>query len=317
MLDHEILAGVALLDESPEIHGDLFVAAHDECRCHVGPLGDAAREEERVEQRHIALETVDAGFGDLAQQVDTALEDLLGIGADGDLRDDDRVLGLELEVLAEIAVLDEAAEVHRDLLAGADDIGGRQVGALGGAAGERERLEQRRTCLDRIDSGLGDLADEIDAEAPDLLDHHRDVRVLDRRAQALFQGFGQLRHGHPLDVNFTGEGIRDLAIRAYDDVLLELFVVPHDDMQDVVDPDGVVRLCGGGGGRGLCRRRCRDGCFHRYGGWRRCGAGRLGERSRGSHQPEADDGDGRQNDTEEIRCHLGLCPLLLCFWIPT
>src|SRR5262249_5319894 len=214
--------------------------AHDESRGEIGAVDDTAREEKGVDQWHIALERVDARLCDLAQQVDATLENLLRVASDRDFRHDDRVLGLELDVLAQIAVLDEAAEIYRDLLVGTDDVRGRQVRPLDRAARQGDRLEQRGAGLERIDSRPRHLTHKIDAEAPNLFDDDRDVWVPDRRAQPLFQERFNSGHGQAPDIELSNQWERNLAVGPDYDVLLELLVLPDDDVQKVIDADRVI-----------------------------------------------------------------------------
>src|SRR5262245_42504126 len=238
--DHHVLGGIALLDEAPEVDGNLLVFAHDEGRGEIGAVDDSASEEEGMDQRHIALERIDTGLCDLAQQVDATLENLLRVGADRDFRHDDRVLGLELDVLAEIAVLDEAAEIHRDLLVGTDDVRGRQVRPLDRAAGQGDRLEQRCAGLERIDSRLRHLAHDVDAEASNLLDDDRDGWIPDRRGQPFLQERFNSGHGQAADIDLADQWEGNLAVGPDYDVLLELLVLPDDDVQKIVDANRVI-----------------------------------------------------------------------------
>ena len=147
-------------------------------------------------------------------------------------------------------MLNELSQIDGQGLVSSNDICGGEVSVLTRAAGECQGLQQRCPCLDWIYPRLHDLADEVDAVALDLLNHHRDVRVLHRRAEALGQLLGELRYGQVLRLDLSGERIRDLAVWTDDDRLFEFLVVPHDDVQDVIRADPVFILGRAGGDTG-------------------------------------------------------------------
>ena len=122
-----------------------------------------------------------------------------------------------------------------------------QIGVLARPASKRQRLQEGRAGLDRVHAWFRDATDKVDAIAPDLLDHHRDIRVLHGGAEALRDDLGELRDRQVLRLDLTGQRERDLSIGPDDDGLLEIFVVPDDDVQHVVGTNLVVVLRRAGG----------------------------------------------------------------------
>ena len=178
-----------------------------------------------MEDRHLLTDRVDTGLLHFAEDIDPSLQNLLRVGAGNDLRHDERVVSLERQVLREVGLLNEPSQVHRDALAGPDDVRRRQVRSLGEPAGESEGLQHGHARLERVDPGLDDSTDDEDAEAADLLYQDGDVRVLDGLAELFHDGIGELRGRETGGPHLADERKRDLAVQPDGDFLIQLLFV--------------------------------------------------------------------------------------------
>src|ERR1700730_4693927 len=152
----------------------------------------------------------------------------------------DRVAGLELDILSQVALLRQLGEVDWDLLVLPEHEAPLRIGARRDSPHQRYRLEEGQIPCELHGAGLAEAAHKVNGPALDFLDDNGDGGALDRLGIDGGQVILELLHGLARCLDLAHEGERRLSVRSHEDDLVQILVVPDLHLEDAFRTDDEV-----------------------------------------------------------------------------
>src|SRR6476620_16882 len=160
------------------------------------------------------------------------------------LRNDDRIAGLELDVLIQLLAAHDRVviewQLHLPALFLPHDEDRVALRVLLEAAGVGDELQHRHRPAELIDAGLLDLTRNEHLAAVDLLHDDRRVWILDVVRGFVVDAHPQLLRSEACCLDVVQQRCRDLAVRPDGDVARHVLVAPEQDGEDILRPDDVA-----------------------------------------------------------------------------